>query len=718
MNARSRRGRLLTGLTLSCLSGLSLAQTSTVDDLDSTAYSYPVVIAPTRLKQSLAEVPASVTVITGETIRRYGITNIPDALRLVPGMAVTRSRGSDYRITYHGTGIITPRRMNVLIDGFSIYGSALSSVDWGVLPVAIDDIDRIEVTRGPDSAAYGPNSMMSVINILTRRPKDVETAMVSAGAGSHGTGELQVRGATRLGESTQVALTAQTERSSGYDVSTLPGGEHDGIRVRRLNLRSQSDIDAWSTLELQANHVESNRQDANTGDPAALSYADLNRTDDQFSGKWTRALSASHELQVKAMAQNASIRQDWASCWPRILLHPVIAQVIGAHPELAGAIGHGANVVGLLATALTPSETALVLAAIAELGGPAAAMQTSCGRSNLNYEDFRAQLELQDTVVVSDTLRFVAGAGLRQQQAYSEVHLGGKVHNTVRWLFAHGEYRVTPTTTFNVGGYAESNSLGNHSFSPRVATNYRLSDEQTLRAVYSRGTRTPDLLEKRGHWTPALNDFSPPVAGATSAAPVTVFLGNPDLQEEHITSVELGYLLAVRRWGLVLDTRVFNDRLSTLISNYSTLTQLQPNNNASVRLAGAETQANWDLNSDWSAWLNYSYLVNYQASNVVERSQWSRHSGSLGLSHALSDRWRVSVASYQSSGDGQGESAYSRTDLTLTHQFQLSPQQASVALSLSWLDTPEVSTYTSAVGSFQSSFNDRLGVYAKVRLAF
>jgi iron complex outermembrane receptor protein len=336
----------------------------------------------------------------------------------------------------------------------------------------------------------------------------------------------------------------------------------------------------------------------------------------------------------------------------------------------------------------------------------------------MNYQESRTQLEVQDTYVWSDTLRFVAGAGLRRQEADSQVYLGGKVHNTVRWLFGHGEYRASPAMTVNIGGYAETNSLGSRSFSPRVATNYRLSDEHTLRAVYSRGSRTPDLLEKRGYWTPVLEGLTPPVLGATSAAPVTVFEGNPDLKEERITSLELGYLVAVRRWGLVLDSRVFSDRLSSLISNFSTTTQLSPNNSASVRLAGAETQANWDLNSDWSAWLGYSYLVNYQTSNVVERSQWSRHSGSLGVSHALNDHWRASVASYLSSGNGYGESRYARTDLTLVHQFQLSQQAASASLSLIWLHTPDTSTYLSRVGSYQSSFNEGLGLYGKVRVAF
>ena len=83
-------------------------------------------IDSTRLRQSLADVPGSVTIITAEMLKRFGIVSIPEALRLVPGMAVTQVSGTDYRIGYHGTNILVPRRMNVLIDGMSVYRPALA----------------------------------------------------------------------------------------------------------------------------------------------------------------------------------------------------------------------------------------------------------------------------------------------------------------------------------------------------------------------------------------------------------------------------------------------------------------------------------------------------------------------------------------------------------------------------------------------------------------
>ncbi len=724
MNPHSTRGTALACLlTLSGYTFPALAQQAPPsDDIDSTAYNYPVVITPTRLRQSVADVPASVTIITQDTLRRYGINSIPDALRLVPGMAVTQATGNDFRINYHGTGVIAPRRMNVLIDGFAVYGSTLSQVDWSSLPVAMEDIDRIEVTRGPNSAAYGPNSMMSVINIITRNPRDVEPALVAVGAGSHHTVDTTVRLATKLGERTHLALTANTERNSGYDVSNLPGGPRDSNRVRRANVRTRTEFDVGSSLDLFGSYEDAAEQVSTAGDPFGTSYPDLDQRDSKLGLKWTHALSASHELQIRALTSSSVYVQEWSTCWPQILLHPDVVAVIAAHPAIGGALAHRADQATLatllMTTPMSLSDQMKLAAALASMGGLSGAEQGACGTTNGNYNESRTQVELQDTYVVSDRLRVVAGAGLRRQESESRTYLSGKVNNMVRWLFGHGEYRSSTALTFNLGGYFESNSLSGDSFSPRVAANYHLTENQTLRAVYSRGTRSPDPLESRGNWAPAMDNLSPPVAGLTSLSAVTLMRGNPDLKEERNTSIELGHMLAVRRLGMVIDTRVFQDRLTTLISNYSTPTQLSPNNDSSVRLAGAETQVNWELASDWSGWMGYAYLVNYQSSNPVERTQWSRHSGSAGVSHVFSEQWQAALSTYHASGDGVREHRYGRTDLTVAHAFKLDMLPSSFTLGMSYLHAPTMGIYSSGLGEIVARYSNRTSLYGKVRVSF
>ena len=201
-----------------------------------------VVLTTTRLRQSLADTPASVTVITAAMLTKFGIRSVPEALRLVPGMAVTEISNHDYRINYHGTNISSPRRMNVLIDGMSVYRPTFAYVNWTALPVVMEDIQRIEVTRGPNSASYGPNSMLAIVNIITKHPKSVEGAEISVGAGSNDKVEAMARYAGNLNDSTSYRLTLARNQGKGVDnvvglntVTTNINTQHDGSKIDRLN---------------------------------------------------------------------------------------------------------------------------------------------------------------------------------------------------------------------------------------------------------------------------------------------------------------------------------------------------------------------------------------------------------------------------------------------------------------------------------------------------
>lgn len=693
-----------------------MAQQEPAEDIDSTEQAYPVVITPTRLRQPLGDVPASVTIITADTIRRYGITRIEEALRLVPGMVVSRASGNDYKINYHGTDSSTPRRLNVLIDGVSAYRPGFSRVEWPLLPVALEDVDRIEVTRGPNSAAYGPNSMMAVINILTKHPKDVDQGMASVSVGSHYEHGATARLATKLGD-THLYATADKQRDSGYDNISLRGGAHDSTQVQRLNVRSQTDLGAGSSLELQASLTDGKRDIGYVQDVFQTTDPDQKSTETLVSGKWTRALSSTHELQIRGFHDKLSTKQTWLTCPIRGLFVPALRTFMLDNADLLATIieTQTLSTGDLARDAQLYTELNNILAPVGGvLGG---GFQRACGATDQNMVETRTQLEVQDTYVVSEALRLVGGMGLRYQSADSATYFDGKVGNTVRWLFGHAEYRPTATTTFNLGGYGESNSLGRSTFSPRLAVNYHLSESQSLRAVYSQGTRTPDLAEVKTNWTETVTGLSPAVMGSTTGR-FHFYDGNPNLTEERITSVELGYLLMLRHAGLTLDSRVFDDRLTQLISATTFMEALTVANTGHVRLTGAETQLKWDFAPRWSSWLSYAFLLNRQASTPVETTQYSRHSGGLGISHALADDWRLSLASYGSTGNGYKESRYARTDVSASHAFRLGALPSSSTLGISYLHTPVISTYLYSVGAYRSSYNDRLSLHGTVRVAF
>ena len=691
------------------LAGAALAQ-SPSQPADSLDGEYPVVITPARLLQSLADVPASVSIVTGETLRRYGIRSVPEALRFVPGMAVTHASGPDYRINYHGTNILSPRRMNVLIDGISVYRPAFSEVIWSQLPVVVEDIDRIEVTRGPDSAAYGPNSMLAVINIITRHPKDMERAYASVTLGSQSSVDATGRVAFTFGPSS-VSITAQRSRFGGYDQLAQDPNGHDSLTRRLLDVRSRTVLSQTDSLSLRTAIVQGTNEVA-FADDFQLSFPDRRYADAYLGASWVKEFSPEHELRVRIDHARQRDRQSWRTCLPTLVLLPEMFNLWRANPLYANSL-----IAGVLPSGGTPQDdalAALAFAAIRALG--ARALSPTCVTPNQDTLQFRTDIEIQDTFVMSERLRFVAGVGARHQGGESQTYLGGDKSSSLRWFFGNLEGRPAPWLTINAGGYYESNSLSPSTFSPRFAANVHLTPAQTLRLVLSKGTRSPDLQDQSSNWSYTFIDLAPPLNGSSVARFYQSRVGPGNLVSERIKSVEIGYLVNLQRYGLLADFKVFSDKLTSLISERTNLAGVPPTNDGAVTLRGAEAQASLTLSPRWSAFAGYAYLENSGATKPLERSQYSRHSGSIGLSHDLGSDWRASMAYFGASGNGLAESRYGRLDLTVLKSGQLAGMDWTATIGLRRLDNPVVSYANGDTARLYSRFDDRLQGFAHLSL--
>ncbi len=146
--------------------------------------------------QPLAEAAAAVTVLNGEDLRRSGFTSIPEALRLVPGLSVASIDANKWAITARGFNSQFANKLLVLIDGRSVYTPLFSGVWWDVQDVPMEDIERIEVVRGPGGTLWGANAVNGVINIITKSAKDTQGWLASGGGGSleQGFGTLRYGG--------------------------------------------------------------------------------------------------------------------------------------------------------------------------------------------------------------------------------------------------------------------------------------------------------------------------------------------------------------------------------------------------------------------------------------------------------------------------------------------------------------------------------------------
>jgi iron complex outermembrane receptor protein len=128
--------------------------------------------------------PAAIYVVTQEDIRRSGATSIPEALRLVPGVEVARIDSDTWSLGVRGFGSALSRSVLVLIDGRTVYTPLFAGVYWQVQDTLLEDIERIEVIRGPGGTIWGANAVNAVINIITKNSKDTHGTLVSTGSGN------------------------------------------------------------------------------------------------------------------------------------------------------------------------------------------------------------------------------------------------------------------------------------------------------------------------------------------------------------------------------------------------------------------------------------------------------------------------------------------------------------------------------------------------------
>jgi iron complex outermembrane receptor protein len=223
------------------------ATTSTAPDLASTVSSVG------RTEEPLGKSPAAVFVITSEMIRRSTATTIPDLLRMVPGLTVAQLDSNVWAISSRGGTDPMADKMLVMIDGRIVYTPLFSGVYWDVQDLLLEDIERIEVIRGPGASLWGPNAVNGVISIVTKNAKDTQGAMITYGGGTHdqALGGLHYGGQNGEGLYWRI-YGKHFERGTGFD----PTGAHDAWRQGRGGFRVdwEPDRDQTDTMTVQGDY--------------------------------------------------------------------------------------------------------------------------------------------------------------------------------------------------------------------------------------------------------------------------------------------------------------------------------------------------------------------------------------------------------------------------------------------------------------------------------
>jgi len=522
----------IVSVVLLCLAGQTVRAADYASDLDY-YQELPTVLSASRLRQPLSEAPNAMTVIDRKMIVASGLRTIPDLFKLVPGMYVSYYKGSSQAIvSYLGSADQFARRMQVMIDGRSVYLPPISTVDWGNLPLTIDDIERIEVIRGPAAASHGANSTQGVISIVTRNPRGAEGNRMSLTHGGKGISDLTAH-FDRHGETFDYRLTLAHIADHGYDdlhvaPSTiiqktegpkLLNNSNDSHRAQLFNFRADYHPNGVDRFDVQFgfNH---NLQGAGFSDrtptPANPRSTNGNPYHDLFANAgfvqlaWIRQVENAGELSLTYY----HVRQDQHETFPVYL-----GGVFFGNPKFSQSI-----------------------------------------------EVDRDNLEVQHTLQLAPSNRLVYGAAYRADRsrghgstpvlppAYTALlppFYASSIDTNEFRLFAHDEWRITPQWVLNTGAMIERDSIGEHNTSPRVALNYHLTPQHTLRTGVSVAYRTPSVIEQR---FPALQ---PGALLVPSAA-----ISSPGLQPEKLVSQEIGYLGELREWATSVDLRLFNDQVS------------------------------------------------------------------------------------------------------------------------------------------------------------
>jgi iron complex outermembrane recepter protein len=178
--------------------------------------------------QTLADTAAAVFVISHEDIRRSGVTSIPEALALAPGLHVARISASKWSISARGFGGYTSNKLLVLMDGRSIYTPAYGSTFWDSQNTLLEDVERIEVIRGPGGTIWGANAMNGVINIITKKAQATEGILVRARVGNGEQGAAAREG-FKIGEATfgRIYATTSNYESNVLSNDLLGNSSHD-----------------------------------------------------------------------------------------------------------------------------------------------------------------------------------------------------------------------------------------------------------------------------------------------------------------------------------------------------------------------------------------------------------------------------------------------------------------------------------------------------------
>lgn len=460
------------------------------------------VVTASRRAQSTLEAPNATTIITAEEIRLSGARSLPELLRRVPGAEVMAMGVSSYNVSFRGFNQRVANKVLVLIDGRTEYQDFLGITLWSSLPVGLEEIERIEVIRGPGSALYGANAMLGVINIITRTPGKGAGAEATgvfgngnrAGGSFVGSGGERVKYRVSLGYEQSDKYTRDYAADRPDVASNLPGREMLGLASARGNVVSTLTLNKDVSFSLSAG---------------------VNRF---FTEIYAIGLLRNYFLDALGGYALADVK-----------LGSLKLKLFWNH--FAGDTGPQYSAIG---------QRSLL--------------------TDLESNVFDAEALFQQPFRLFGTHRLQAGASTRLKRL-NWGYLSGLKQELHAALFLQDEWRIIQPLLLTVSyrlDYrpAVENADPTFAHSPRVSLLWRISEGHAVRGSFSTSFREPTFLE-------SYTDVRIPVPGINGASVLTQ--GSPALNPERLLSFELGYRGELASVGLNWELALYQNDVSDLV---------------------------------------------------------------------------------------------------------------------------------------------------------
>jgi iron complex outermembrane recepter protein len=256
------------------------------------------VTTASRRPEPIANTAAAVDVLTGEDLRRSGVTTLVEALRLATGLFVARADGRTWAVGTRGFAITAGNKLLVLIDGRTVFSPLFAGVFWEVHDVVLEDVDRIEVVRGPGATLWGANAINGVINVITKPPAGTMDGRIVAGAGNEERLFASARWGDALGQRGHFRVYSKYVDLDANRIAT-GASARDPLRRGQAGGRVDWSFAPGSDLTVQG--------DAYLGAAGMFDRPDVDLSGGNLLARWRRQVSPLAELQVQGYYDRAHI---------------------------------------------------------------------------------------------------------------------------------------------------------------------------------------------------------------------------------------------------------------------------------------------------------------------------------------------------------------------------------------------------------------------------